>query len=173
MKISSNVIRDSVVENNFPHKLLLTNTQVSKLRKAFTNGSSANVELSKTQLHKIGQSRGYLGSLLGPLLKTGFPLIRNVLKQLAKSVLIPLGLTVAPSETDVAVHKNLFGLGNIALTISNKEMNDIVKIIKPLEDSGLLMKGVSETIKIEAKKQNGEFLRMLVDPLGASLLRNL
>ena len=59
---------DSNNENNFPHNLLLTNTQVSRLRKAFTNNSSANIRLSKTQLHKIGQSRRFLGRLLGPLL---------------------------------------------------------------------------------------------------------
>ena len=66
--------------------MLLTNTQVSKLCKAFANGSSANIKLSKTQLHKIGQSGGFLGRPLGPLLKTGLPLIGNVLKPLAKSV---------------------------------------------------------------------------------------
>ena len=66
--------------------MLLTNTQVSKLRKAFANNSSANIKLSKTQLHKIGQSGGFLGRPLGPLLKTGLPLIGNVLKPLAKSV---------------------------------------------------------------------------------------
>ena len=75
MKISSNVVGDSYAENNFPHKLLLTNTQVSKLRKTFANNSSANIKLSKTQLHKIGQSGGFLGRLLGPLRKTGSPLI--------------------------------------------------------------------------------------------------
>ena len=74
-KISSYVVGDSNDENNFPYKLLLTNTQVSKLREAFANGSSANTKLSKTQLHKIGQSGELLGRLLGPLLKTGLPLI--------------------------------------------------------------------------------------------------
>ena len=66
LKISSNVVGDSINENNFPHKLVLTNTQVSQLRKAFANGSSANIKLSKTQMHKIGQSGGFLGRLLGP-----------------------------------------------------------------------------------------------------------
>ena len=84
MKICSNVIGDSSDENDFPHKLLLTNEKVSKLRKAFTNGSSANTKLSKTQWHKIGQSRGLLGSLLGPLLKTELSLIGNVLKPSAE-----------------------------------------------------------------------------------------
>ena len=84
--------------------MLLTNAQVSKIRKAFGNGSSANTKLSKTQLHKIGQSKGVLGRLLGPLLKTGLPLIGNALKPLAKSVLVPLGLTKAASETTAAIH---------------------------------------------------------------------
>ena len=70
LKISSNAVGDSNDENNFLHKLLLTNTKVSKLRKAFVNNSSANIKLSNTQLHKIGQSGEFLGRLLGPLLKT-------------------------------------------------------------------------------------------------------
>ena len=86
LKIPSNVVGDSNDENNFPHKFLLSNTQVSKLRKAFANNFSANIKLSKSQLHKIGQSGGFLGRLLGPLLKTGLPLIGDVLKPLAKSV---------------------------------------------------------------------------------------
>ena len=80
LKISWNVFGDSNDENNFPHKLLLTNIQVSKLHKTFANGSSANIKLSKTQLHKIGQSGGFLGRLLGTLLKFGLPLIGNVIK---------------------------------------------------------------------------------------------
>ena len=83
LKISSNVVGDSNNENNFPHKLILTNTQVSRLSKAFANGSSPNIKLSKTQLHKIGQSGGFLDRLLGSLLKTGLALIRNVLKPIA------------------------------------------------------------------------------------------
>ena len=90
LKISSNVVGDSNDENTFLHKLLLTNTQVSKLGKVFANGSSANIKLSKTQLHKIGQTEGFLGRTLGPMLKTGLPLIGNVLKPLAKSVLITI-----------------------------------------------------------------------------------
>ena len=88
LKFLSNVVGDSNEESNFPHKLLLTNTWVPKLCKAFTNISSANIKLSKTQLHKIVQSGRSLGKLQGPLLKTALPLIKNVLKPLAKSVLI-------------------------------------------------------------------------------------
>ena len=101
-------------------------------------------------MHKIGQSGGFLGRLLGLLLKTGLPLIKNVLKPLPKSVLIPLELTAAASATDAAIHKKMFGSGKTTL-ISNEEMNDIMKIVKSLEESGLLIKGVSKTIKNEAK----------------------
>ena len=90
--------------------MLLTNTQVLKLRKAFANGSSANIKLSKTQLHKIEQSGGLLGRLLGPVLKTRPPLIGNVLKPLVKSVLTPLGFTAAASATDPTIHQKMFGL---------------------------------------------------------------
>ena len=81
LKPSSNVVCDSNDENSFPHKLLLTNTQ------AFPNGSSANIKLSKTQFHKIWYSGGFLSRFLGPLLKTGLSLMKNLLKLLAKSVL--------------------------------------------------------------------------------------
>ena len=102
LRLSSNMI--VVNENNFPHKLLLTSTHVSNLRKTFANNSSANIKLSNTQLSKMIQSRGFLGKLLGPLLKTGLPLISNVIKPLAKGVLIPLGLTAAASEADAGIH---------------------------------------------------------------------
>ena len=84
------MIGDSNDKVNFPHELLLTNRQVSNLRKAFANYLSTDIKLSKTQLSKMIQSGRFLGRLLGPLLKTGLPLIKNVIKPLAKSVLIPL-----------------------------------------------------------------------------------
>ena len=126
-------------------------------------------------MHKIGQSGGFLGRLLGPLLKTGLPLMKNVLKPLAKSVSIPLGVTTAASATDAAIHKKMFGSGMTTLIISNEEMNHIMKIVKYLKESVLvIIKGVSETIKNEAKEQKGGFLRMLLlGCLGASLLGNL
>ena len=103
-------------ETNFPHKLVLTTRQVSNLRKA-------------------------LGRLLGPLLKTGLPLIKNMIKPLAKSVLIPFGLTTAASAADAGTHKKVLGSGNITTLItSNDEIGDIIKIVKSLEDSGLLLK---------------------------------
>ena len=142
--------------------------------KAFANHSSIDIKLSKTQLSKMIQSGGFLGKLLGPLLKTGLPLIKSVIKPLAKSVLIPLGLTAAASAADAGIHKKILGSGNsTTLIISNDEMDDILKIVKSLEDSGLLLKGVSETIQHEAKEQRGGFLSMLLGTLGASLLGDI
>ena len=172
MKISSNVVGDSNDENNFPHKLFITNTQVSKPRKGFANNSSANIKLSKIQLHKIKQLGGISGTLLGPL-KTGLSLMKNALKPLAKNVLIPLALTAAESTRDAAIHQKMFGSGVTTLIILNEEMNDIMKIVKSLEGSDLLIKDVSETIKKESKEQKGGFLRMLLSTLGDSLLGNL
>ena len=139
MKLSANIVGDLNDENNFPHKLLLPNTQVSMLRKNFVNNSSANIKLSKTQFYKIGQSGGFLSMFLGPLLKTGLPLIKNTLKALPKSVLISLGLTEAASATDAAIYKEMPESGNTTLIIFNEEMNDNMKIMKFLEESGLLI----------------------------------
>ena len=93
--------------------------------------------------------------------------MKSVIKPLAKSVLIPLGLTASASATDAGIHKKILGSGNNKiLIISNDEMDDILKIVKSLEDSGLLLKGVSETIQHEAKEQRGGFLSMLLGTLG-------
>ena len=113
---------------------------------------------------------GFPGRLLSPLLKTGLPLIKNVIKPLAKSVLIPLGLTAAASAADAGIHKKILRSGNMTtLIISNDEIEDIIKIVKSLEDSGLLLKGVTETIQNEVKEQKGGFLSMLLGTLGAKL----
>ena len=131
--------------------MLLINTQVSRLCKAFPNNSSANIKLSKTQLHTIVQSGVFLGRHLGPLLKDELPLIKNVVKSLAQSVLLPVGLTAA-STTDVAIHKKMSRSGVATLIFSNEEMNDIMKSVKILEKPGLLIKGVNEAIKNRSKK---------------------
>ena len=107
LRLSSNMTGDNEVD--FPPHLLLANTQVSNLRKAFANNSSANIKISKTQLSKMIQSGGFLGKLLGPLLKSGLPLISNVIKPLTKSVLIPLGLTAVASAADAGIHKKNIG----------------------------------------------------------------
>ena len=90
-----------------------------RLCQTYTNDYSANIKLSKTNFHKIGQSREFLGGLLGPLIKTGLPVIENVLKSLAKGVLIPLGPTASASATDAAIHKKMFGCGTRPSDLAN------------------------------------------------------
>ena len=97
---------------------------------------------------------------------------------LAKNVLAPLGLTAAMSAIDGSLQKKIHGSGaikgaGVKLIIEQEDMKDIMKIIKALENSGILLKGVSKTIKNETKEQKGEFLSMLLGSLGASLLGNL
>ena len=95
--------------NDLLHELLLTARQKTKLRNSFNNNMSTDLKLSKAQFSKIIQSGGFLGRLLDPLLKTGLPLMKNVIKPLAKSVLIPLGLTAAASAADAGIHKKIIG----------------------------------------------------------------
>ena len=155
------MVGNSNDNTNFPDELLLTNRQVENIRKAFANHLSTDIKLSRTQLSKMIQSGGFLGRLLGPLLKTGLPLMKSVIKPLAKSVLIPLGLTAAASAADAGIRKKILGSGHNNITtliISNDEMDDILKIFKSLENSGVLLKGVSETIQHEAKNKEEDFL---------------
>ena len=100
------------------------------------------------------------------------PLIGNALKPLPKSGLMPPGLTAVASAADASINKNLLGSGMATLIISNEEINDIMKIVRSLEESGLSIKCISETLKNEAKEGKGRFLGMLFGILGASLLRN-
>ena len=162
-------------ETNFCHQLLLTNRQVGNIRKAFANNSLIDIKLSKTQLSKMIQSGGFLGRLLGSLLKTGIPLIKNVIKPLAKSALILLGLTATASAVDAEIHKKILGSDYNNTTtpiILSNEIEDVIKIVKSLEDSGLLFKWVTETVQNEVKEQKGGFLSLLLGTLGASLLEN-
>ena len=157
-----------------PHELLLTTRQNTKLRNALNNNSATDIKLSKAQIKKLIQSEGFLGKLLsklaGPLMKVALPL--------AKNVLASLGLTAAMSAIDGSIQKKIHGSGatkgaGVKLIIEQEDMNDIMKIIKALENSGSLLKEVSKEIKNETKKQKGGFLSMLLGTLGASLLDNL
>ena len=125
-------------------------------------------KLSKAQIKKLIQSGGYLGKLLsklaGPLMKVAIPL--------AKNVLAPLGLTAAMSAIDGSIQKKIHGSG-VKIIIEEEDMNDIIKIIEALENSGILLKGVSKTIENETKEQKGGSLNMLLGTLGESLLGNL
>ena len=165
LRISSNMAGDSNDNATFPHELLLTNRQVATIRKAFANHTLIDIKLSKTQLSKMIQSGGFLGKLAGPLMKIGMPL--------AKNILAPLGLSAAMSAIDGSIKKKMLGSETTTLIISNDEMDDILKIVKSLEDSNILLKGVSETIQHEAKEQRGGFLSMLLGTLGASLLGDI
>ena len=169
LRISSNMVSNSNNNTNFPHELLLTNRQVANIPKAFAKNTSIDIKLSKNQLSKMIQSGGFLGNLLG---KLAGPLMK-VAMQLAKNVLAPLGLSAAMSAIDGSIKNKILGSGTTTLIISNDEMDNILKIVKSLEDSNVLLKGVSETIQHEAKEQRGGFLSMLLGTLGASLLGDI
>ena len=138
---------------------------------------SSDIKPSKAQISKIIQSGGLLGLLLsklaGPLVKVAIPL--------AKNVLALLGITAAASAIDAGIQKKIHGSGRpsysaprtTTLTISNKELNDMIKIVQALQDSNILLKGVTKTIKNETKEQKGGFLSMLLGTLSASLLGSL
>ena len=98
-------------KTNFPHKLLLTNSKVANLYKIFAIYLSTDIKLSKTQISIMIESGGILGRLLVPLLETGLPMMKIAVKPLAKSVLIPLGLTAAASAADAGIHKKILGSG--------------------------------------------------------------
>ena len=148
--------------------MLLTTRQNTKLRNAINNNLETDIKLSKAQIKKLIQSGGYLGKLLsklaGPLMKVALPL--------AKNVLAPLDLTAAMSAIGGSIQKKIHGSG-VKLIIEQEDMNDIMKIIKALETSDILLKGVSKTIENETKEQKRGFLSMLLGTLGASLLGNL
>ena len=161
------MVGNSDGEANFPHKLLLTNKQTLSLRKAFNNHTLADIKFSKAQLTKM-QKGGFL-KLLMPLLKSRLPLLKSVVKQLGM-----LGLTAAASATDAAINKTILGSGNhTTLIISNDDIQDLLKIVKSLEDSGILFDGITETVKNEVKEQKDGFLSMLLGTSGAFLLGDL
>ena len=270
------MFRSSNNENNFPHKLLLTNTQVSKILKAFSNGSATNTKFSKTQLSKIVQSGGFASNFLDlinpdkslrfrpdkmftkivneadklskkvtnndikkiaansrnfmhnskntsdnvlgtgitltnneikyimkvieslenrgillkgttrkitsqerrllnflrPLMTAGLPIMKTVLTPLTKSVFLSVGFAAGISAADVATENKIYTSGITGLMISKEETEDIMKIVESLEESGLLIKGISETNENKAKEQKGGFLPILLGTLAASILGN-
>ena len=142
-------------ENDLPHELLLTTRPKTKLKNASNNNMSTDLKLSKAYTSKIIQSGGFLGSLLSklasPVMKVAIPLATNVLA--------PLGITATASAIDAGIQKKIHGSGrpsSTTLIISNKEIKDIMKIIQTLEESNILLKGVTKTIKNETKEQKKE-----------------
>ena len=136
------------ISQYLPHELFLTRRQITKLRNNIENNLKTDIKLSKAQISKIIQSGGFLGKLLGPLLKTGLPVLKSVIRPLGL-----LGLTAASSAIDAGIQKKIYGSGTTTLVISNEEINDIMKIVQALEDSGILLIGVTKTIKNETKEQ--------------------
>ena len=137
-------------KDELPHESLLTTRQNTKLRNAINNNLATDI--SKAQIKKLIQSGGFLGKLLGklagPLMKVAMPL--------AKNVLAPLGLTAAMSAIDDGIQKKMKGEG-IKLIIEQEHMNDIMKIIKALENSGILLKGVKKQLKMKLKNKEEDF----------------
>ena len=133
--------------NDLPHELLLTTRQKMKLRNAFNNKMSTDLKISRAPISKIIQSGRFLGALLsklaGPLMK--------VTVSLAKHILAPLAIAASASAIDAGIQTKIHGSGTTTLMVSNEEMNDIIKIVQPLEDSNILLKGVTKTIKNETK----------------------
>ena len=123
--------------NNLPHELLLTTRQRIKLRNVFNNNMLAGTKLSKAQISKIIQSGEFLSKIAVPL---------------TKNILVPLGTTAAASAIDSGIQNKIHGSGVTTLIISNEAMNDIMKIIQALEESNILFKGVTKTIKNEIKE---------------------
>ena len=143
---------------------MLNNRQAANLRKAFANHTSTDIKLSKAQLTNM-QKGGFL-RFLTPLLKSGLPLLKCVIK--------PLGLTAAASATDAAINRKILGsVNHTTLIISTDHMQDLLKRLKSLEDSGLLLDTITETVKNEVQEQKDGFLSMLLGILGASLLGNM
>ena len=113
--------------------------------------------------------KGRFLRFLAPLLKSGLPLLKSVIKPLGM-----LGLTAAASATDAAINKKILGSGNhTILIISNDDLNDLLEVIKSLEKNGILLDGITEIVKNEVKEQKGSFLGMLLGTLGVSLLGNM
>ena len=128
-----------------PEKKNRTQVIINLLSKPL-QGSWANIKFPKDQLSKMVQLGEFLGKLPGPLTKIGVALMGNALNPLAKSVLVLLGLITAASATDAAIQKKMFGWGTTILLFSNEELNDIIKIIKSLGYSSLLIEGVNEKV---------------------------
>ena len=143
---------------------MLSTRQNTKLRNAISDNLTTDIKLSNAQIKKVNTIRRLLSKLAGPLMKAALPL--------AKHVLAPLGLAASMSAIDGSIQKKIHASG-VKLIIEQEDMKDIMKIIKALENSGILLKGVSKTIRNETKEQRGGFLSMLLSTLGASLLGNL
>ena len=142
-------------------------TQINKLREKVENNMSPDIKLSKGQINKLIKEGGALGSILSRFL----PKLIKPAISLGKNILAPLGLSAAMSATDAAIQKKVHGYGIKTVRFSNKDLDDMTKIVKALEDSDVLMKRITETLKNDIKKGGALLLiSILLGTLGASLL---
>ena len=149
----------------------LTDNEIKYLIKLIKSLENRGILLKETTRKNTSHEGRFL-NFLRAIMTAGLPLIKDVLISLPKSTLISLGFAAAASAADLAIQKNIFGSGTTALIISNEEMEDIVKIVKLIEESGLILKGISETVANKAKEQKDGFLPMLLGTLVVSLLRS-
>ena len=152
------MLSSSTDAGNFLHKILLTNIQVTNLCKTFVNSWSANIILLKIQMSKKKKEKKIFSRILLPSMKLGLLLIWNVLQPLSKIALTPLGLTAKESAAYKGIYKNVLCSEIAILKILNEEMEDIMKMVKWLEVSGLLTKGVTHTTENKTTEQNVDLL---------------
>ena len=166
-KMFDNSVR--AIKKRFGTGITLTNNEIEDIIKVINYLENRGILLKET-IRKITSQEGAFLNFLKPLMTACLPLIKSVLTPLAKSVFLPLGLSAGMSTAHAAYQKKIYGSGTTALIISNEEMEDIVKTVKSFEESGLLIKGISETIKNQTKEQKGRLLSMLLGKLAATLL---
>ena len=164
------MISNTANEVNFLHKSVLTNGKIPSLCKTFTYNLSANMKLSTTHFSKKIHVGEVPGINIGALMKAGLPLIKNIIKPLAKSLPVPLRLTAAAPPPDASFLQIILVSRTRPLTISNKEKEDIKKIIRYFEEFDLLIHYVSKRIKNETSEEKGGFLGTLLCRLDTSLL---
>ena len=131
------------------HELFLTQTQINKLGEKVGNNMSTDIKLSKAQIIKLIKEGGALGSILARFLPK---LIKPALS-LGKYILAPLGLSTTMSATDAAIQKKMYGSGTKTVRFSNKDLDDMTKTVEALQDSDVLIKGVTKIFKNDIKKE--------------------
>ena len=131
------------------HELYLTQSQINKLREKVENNISTDIKLSKAQIKKLLKVGGALGSMLARFL----PKLIKPAISLGKNILAPLGLSAAIGAADAGIQKKIHGYGSKTVKFSNKDLNDMTKIVQALEDSDVLMKGITKILKNDIKRE--------------------
>ena len=167
--------KENFEDEELPYELFLTTRQATQIRNAFANNMSTDIKLSKAQISKIIQLGGSFGSWLGNL---GKKALTNIAIPLARDDLPGLVSNLTSNAINKFERKICgkvaFRAGKgFTLLISNEDINDIIKIIKPLEDLSVSFDGVTETVKHEINKQEDGFLEALLAPLVASISQPL